>query len=298
MKSGSVICFGEVLWDMLPTGPKPGGAPLNVAIHLKQQGQNPVLISKIGNDKEGRKLLEFLNHSEINTGFIETDTKLPTSKVLVHLDSNKNATYEICEPVAWDNILAGRLPQKILSDASLIVFGILASRNKTTRETLFQILDQSKAQHLCDVNLRPPYDKKEIVEELLNRSDFIKLNDDELKVISGWHAIQGNEREKIRWMSSYYKCPSVCVTRGENGTILFYGNKFFEHPGFKVNTIDTVGAGDAFLASLISGLMKKNSPGNALEKACATGAFVASRMGAVPAYSSSDIEEIINSAKK
>ncbi len=190
MKSGSVICFGEVLWDMLPTGPKPGGAPTNVAIHLKRQGQNPILISKIGNDSEGTQLLQFLKQAKINTESISIDDKFPTSKVLVHLDESKNATYEICEPVAWDNIHFAEINKDILSKASLIIFGSLASRNQTTRETLFKILDQTKALRLCDVNLRPPYDKKEIVEAILKKSDFIKLNDDELKIIAGWNTVQ------------------------------------------------------------------------------------------------------------
>ncbi len=139
MGSGPVICFGEVLWDMLPKGPKPGGALLNVAIHLKQQGQNPILVSKVGNDNEGVQLLQFLSYSKLNTDYIGIDPELPTSKVMVHLDKNKNATYEICEPVAWDNIHFVKLNKNILSEASFIIFGSLASRNITTRETLFNI---------------------------------------------------------------------------------------------------------------------------------------------------------------
>ena len=100
----SVICFGEVLWDMLPTGAQPGGAPLNVAVHLKKQGQNPLLVSKIGNDDDGKRLIKFLKQSKIDTRFIQIDDDLPTSQVLVHLDENKNASFEICKPVAWDAI--------------------------------------------------------------------------------------------------------------------------------------------------------------------------------------------------
>lgn len=298
MKSGPVICFGEVLWDMLPNGPKPGGAPMNVAIHLKQQGQNPILISKVGNDAEGTELLQFLKTSELNTDFIKTDPNLPTSKVLVLLDKSKNATYEICEPVAWDNIHFAELNKDILSKANLIIFGSLASRNQTTRETLFKILGQSKALRLCDVNLRPPYDKKEVIEALLKRSDFIKLNDDELKVITGWKDKNGNEKELIMWISENYNCASICVTRGKNGAIFYYQEQFYEHPGFKVKAVDTVGAGDSFLASLVSGLMKNYSPHQALENACATGSFVASVAGAVPVYTPLDIETIKKSAKK
>ncbi len=298
MKPGHLICFGVVLWDMLPNGPKPGGAPLNVAIHLMRFGQNPILISKIGNDSEGIQLLEFIQQSKLNTDHIGIDNKLPTSKVLVHLDKNKNATYEICQPVAWDNIQSNDFNGNIYSQVGLIIFGTLASRNQITRETLYTILEQTNAERICDVNLRPPDTKKEIVDALLHRSDFIKLNDDELRIIAYWNNITGSEKEMITRISDTYNCPSVCVTRGKNGAILYYRNQFFEHPGFSVNAVDTVGAGDSFLASLISGLIQKTSPEKALEMACATGAFVSSRPGAVPYYSNSDIEELINSVKK
>lgn len=292
-KYKNIICFGEVLWDMLPSGAKPGGAPLNVAIHLKKQGINPTLISKIGSDKNGDNLIEFLEDSELKTDTIQKDTKLPTSEVLVHLDENKNATYEICEPVAWDNILINHEIIKLAKTACLIIYGSLASRNKTTRNTLFRILEESPAKRFVDINLRAPYDNREWIEELLRISDFAKLNDDELIKIAQWNNRSGNEEELIHWFSDHFKCPTVCVTRGANGAILFINSIFYSHPGFTVNAIDTVGSGDSFLASLVVNLSKNIHPEKALEKACATGAFVASQSGAVPNYSGKEIEKII-----
>ena len=293
-KYKNIICFGEVLWDMLPSGAKPGGAPLNVAIHLKKQGINPILISKVGSDRNGVNLIEFLKDSDLKTDTIQKDSKLPTSEVLVHLDENKNATYEICEPVAWDNILINHEIVNSVKTADLIIYGSLASRNKTTRNTLFRILEESLATRLVDINLRTPYDNSEWIEELLHISDFAKLNDDELIKIAGWNNMNGSEEELIRWFSDYFKCPTVCVTRGANGALLFINNNFYLHPGFKVNAVDTVGAGDSFLASLVVNLSKNIHPEKALEKACATGAFVASQSGAVPHYSGKEIEKIIH----
>ena len=155
-KTENIVCFGEVLWDMLPTGAKPGGAPFNVAIHLKKQGQNPAIVSKIGNDKEGQELFRFLKTMGLEHNFIETDEELPTSTVLVHLDENKNATYEICKPVAWDNITAKKEMEELVSKADLVIFGSLASRTDVTRNTLVQLLKNSDAKRFFDVNLRPP----------------------------------------------------------------------------------------------------------------------------------------------
>lgn len=288
-----ILCFGEVLWDMLPGGAEPGGAPLNVAIHLKRQGIQPSLISKTGSDEDGKKLRAFLTKSEVNTELIQNDNKLATSKVLVHLDEQKNATYEICEPVAWDNIDFTPQIKKMAKEANLVIYGSLASRNKTTRETLFQILEQSNATRLVDINLRAPYDKQEWIEQLLHISDFAKLNNDELIKIANWSGKSGTEKELILWCSKHFNCPTICVTRGANGAILYLNDRFYEHAGFKVNAVDTVGAGDSFLASLVASLSKNTKPEKALEIACATGAFVASQPGAVPEYSENKISQII-----
>src|SRR5690606_32293774 len=99
-----IICFGEVLWDMIPEGAQPGGAPMNVAIHLKKLGFNPMLVSRVGTDAEGEELRIFLKNAKLDLMHVQKDTELATSKVLVYLDEQKNATYEICAPVAWDNI--------------------------------------------------------------------------------------------------------------------------------------------------------------------------------------------------
>src|SRR5690606_31703724 len=104
---------------------------------------------------------------------------------------------------------------------------------------------------LLDVNLRPPYDDRALVEKLLHKSDFVKLNNDELRQISEWNGRTDSEHELIRWLSDYYSRPAVCVTRGAEGAVLFWHNAIYEHPGFKVQAVDTVGAGDAFLAALI-----------------------------------------------
>jgi fructokinase len=297
-KYEKILCFGEVLWDMLPSGAKPGGAPLNAAIHLKKQGESPILVSKTGNDAEGKELIRFITAAGLETRLIQTDYELPTSKVLVHLDGNKNATYEICEPVAWDNIEMNRETEEEAAGAGLIIYGSLASRRETTRKTLLEIFEASEAVRLLDVNLRPPYDNPKWIEKLLHYSDFIKLNDFELATIASWNKMTGKTNRLITWFSEFYQCPEVCVTRGENGAIFLSGTNIYEHPGFRVNTVDTVGAGDSFLASLVASLSNHTHPQVALEKACATGALVASRRGAVPDYSENDIKEIINSSAR
>ncbi|NOY96546.1 MAG: carbohydrate kinase [Chlorobi bacterium] len=284
-----ILCFGEVLWDMLPTGPKPGGAPMNVAAHLQKAGQDVSIISRIGKDKEGEELILFLKRSGLRTNLIQEDDKLPTSKVLVHLDGQNNATYEICRPVAWDSITVTESNLEEAGKSGLIIFGTLASRGDVTRQSLLKLIE-SGAIKLIDVNLRPPYDRQEVVEELLFKADIAKLNDEELAKIGAWHYCIAEEKELMAWMARHYGINMICVTRGADGAILYHEGAFYEHSGFKVNTVDTVGAGDAFLAGFVASIINGRAPDESLEFACATGAFVASKEGAVPNYHPDEIK--------
>ena len=288
-----ILCFGEVLWDMLPGGKQPGGAPMNVAIHLKKQGLDPILVSRIGIDAEGERLKYFLKKADLNLSFLQEDITLPTSKVMVQIKEDGNAGYEIYEPVAWDNLQYLIDLENFALDADLIIFGTLASRNSITRKTLMHLLENSQAKRFLDINLRPPFDEMTLVESLLFKADFVKLNDDELRVVAGWNQKSGTEKELVMWLANHYNCKLICETRGANGALLYADNKFYTHAGYKVDAVDTVGAGDAFLAGLIASYSKGLSQGKALEYAVATGAFVASGKGAVPDYSPEDIERII-----
>jgi fructokinase len=292
-----ILCIGEVLWDRLPSGAKPGGAPMNVALHLNAIGQNVSISSRIGNDEPGNELKSFLEKSGLSTEFIQVDSSLPTSEVLVHLDENNNATYEICEPVAWDNLELTELLMEKAAQSGLIIYGTLASRKPESRSTILSLLENG-AVKLIDVNLRKPYDSREIVELLLSKADIVKLNDDELITIAKWHnQFSFNEKEMATWFAGQYNAELVCVTKGEKGAILFSKGEFLEHPGFKVDAVDTVGAGDAFLAGFVAALFEEKSKDKALEFACATGAFVATKAGATPEYNMNEIEQILISNK-
>ncbi|WP_321347823.1 carbohydrate kinase [uncultured Draconibacterium sp.] len=294
IKNNEILCFGEVLWDRLPSGAKAGGAPMNVALHLNAIGLDATIASSVGNDEAGEELKKFLEDSGMSIAYVQTDEQLPTSEVLVHLDENNNATYEICEPVAWDCIqLTNSLMDKA-KRSGLMIYGSLASRDPLTRETLLNLLDYDGVK-LIDVNFRKPYDSQEVVERLLERTDIVKLNNEELQVFAGWHnRLESNEYDLIEWFITKYNIEMLCVTKGENGALLYCNGKFYEHPGFKVKAVDTVGAGDAFLAGLIASLLNKKEPADALAFACATGAFVASKAGATPKYNMDEIEEILS----
>ncbi len=293
LESTKVLCIGEVLWDVLPSGAKPGGAPMNVALHLNAIGMEVSMVSSIGDDELGKELNAFMTKSGLDISNIQVDKALPTSTVQVHLDENSQATYEICKPVAWDNITYSETLAQKAKESGVIVFGTLASRSEASKNTIHKVLD-SHALKLLDVNLRQPYDSRELVEPLLEKSDVIKVNDDELKVFAEWFQLDTeDEKELLNRLADKFNAQLICVTKGDKGASLFCDGKLYTHSGFKINMIDSVGAGDAFLAGLVASIIQKKSYEEALSFACATGAFVASKAGATPAYDMNEINEII-----
>jgi fructokinase len=291
--SKKVLCFGEVLWDAFGDEKKAGGAPMNVARHLVQQGVDTAFASRVGVDPSGHALVDFLRNNGLYSDIIQLDGYLPTCEVTVQLDENKQATYIIPEPVSWDNIQTDNLLTRAAINAEAIVFGSLACRTETTRKTLLNLLDETNALRIFDVNLRPPHYTLSTIETLAARSTVVKMNEEEASLLIGG----GNNslKDKIAEFNAKYDAKTICVTRGENGAIIWHENEFYEHPGFKVKVADTVGAGDSFLATLIAGILHKEPMQQLLVKACAIGAFVTTRRGANPEYNYKEISAIMNS---
>jgi len=287
-----VLCFGEVLLDTFDSGKEPGGAPMNVALHLVKQGLNASLASRVGNDADGRKLSAFLKTSRLDPALIQIDEKLPTCSVTVKLDDRQQATYTIPKPVSWDNIQPTETLLEKIKGTSVIVFGSLACRSKASRNTLLDLFE-NKMLKVFDVNLRHPHYDMETIQTLAARANVIKMNEEEATMLIGSY----NEplKDKIIEFQKKFHSQTICVTLGENGAIVYHDDKFYEHPGFAVEVVDTVGAGDAFLATLVAGLIDKQPMDKVLEKACAIGAFVTTQRGANPVYNEAAIDSIIKS---
>jgi len=277
-----IISFGEVLWDTFDDGKKAGGAPLNVAMHLIQQGEDVGFASRIGEDPLGDELTEFLKINNLLSELIQRDPELPTCQVTVELDENQQATYIIPEPVSWDNIQADSLLTHGVVHTSAIIFGSLACREQTTRDTLLNLLHETKALKVFDVNLRAPHYTLSTIETLTAMADVVKMNEDEAKLLIG--GSNRDLREQITEFRSKYHSKTICVTRGEHGAIVWHDHEFYDSPGCPVHGGDSVGAGDAFLATFVAGLLKNEPMQNLVDRSCAVGAFVASKRGANPPY--------------
>ena len=295
MKQGNnhqVICFGEVLWDILPSGAVPGGAPMNVTYHLHKQGKNPALITRIGKDEKGEELVNIFRDHGVCTDYFQVDDQYETGKVFAHPNEQNEVVYDIVKPVAWDFIEWDNAYANLITNAEYFVFGSLAARNKTSKQTLLRLLDLAKNKVL-DINLRAPHFDRLTVEELMTKTDFLKLNLAELELITGWFSNYTSTEDRLRSVAERFKISKVVVTMGGEGAILFIDGNIFSHPGFSVTVKDTVGSGDAFLAGLLSKMMDNKSPKEALEFANGLGAFIATKTGACPQYNLEEVLEMI-----
>jgi len=289
----NIICFGEVLWDVFPNHKKIGGAPLNVAVRLQSFQNKANIISRIGKDSEGEEIVSYLNEKGIGAENIQFDEQLKTGKVKVTLNEKATASYEIKFPRAWDNIQLTESAKRITQAADALVFGSLITRSDTSKNTLYELLKVAKYK-IFDINLRPPCYTSSALTYLMNEANLIKFNEEEVfEVANMLNSKSHSLEEDILFIAKQTKTQSICVTKGSNGAILFFNNTFYYNNGYHINVVDTVGAGDSFLASLISKLLKGDSPQDALNFACAVGALVTGSEGANPEISEEDIEQFI-----
>lgn len=286
-----ILCYGEVLWDALPGGLFLGGAPFNVACHLHELGEPVRFASRVGDDLLGDEIRRRMQHRGIDDTLLQVDPDLPTGFVRVALEETAGPSFTILAPSSWDRIEATPELADAAAGARAIVFGSLVQRDSISAKTLHTLFDTG-ADLIFDVNLRPPFDDRDVVEASLRVANLVKLNDAELVQLARWFDLPQEDRAGAAALSERFDCRTVCVTRGERGAALLHQGEWNEHPGYRVKVADAVGAGDAFLAALISGLYAGATAEETLTRANAVGAYVASCNGATPHHDRRVIEEI------
>jgi len=294
-KKINAVSYGEVLFDVFGGEKKIGGAPLNLALRTASFGFPVAMISAVGNDEDGKVICDYVRENQLDTSGIMTTQNYDTGIVQVTLNERGSATYEIKFPSAWDFIEINNDTLNVVKNADVFFYGSLVCRNDASRNTLFRLLDSnSEMFKVFDVNLRKPFYHIELLEQLMNKSDFIKFNDEEILEIAGELGFKSDDiEENIRFISEKTNTSSVCVTLGKHGSILLWNNQFYKHGGYPVKVVDTVGAGDSFLASLITQLLSDKNPETALDFASAVGALVASYSGANPKLQNDEIVEFM-----
>lgn len=282
-KDISVLAIGEILFDVFGNDKKPGGSSMNVALHLHKQGIKTYFVSAIGNDENGKELIQYLETQNFDTNYIQQHLSLPTSTVTVNLDENQQATYLINQPVAWDEIVFSKDVIELAKNSAAMVYCSLTCRNEISRNFIFKLLNHAKLK-VFDINLRSPHYNLETIKFLLDKADLLKINEDELAYLKQGLNIEGDENDILKFLSNQFNLKLICLTLGEKGAKVLHEDKFYNHTGYKVKVADTVGAGDSFLATFVAGYLKRLAITDILDHACKVGAYVASKSGANPDY--------------
>jgi fructokinase len=292
MKS-PVVCFGEVLWDILPSGTIPGGGPMKIAYHLRQLAVHPAVITSVGLDASGKKLIELFESLQISTDFFQLDEERQTGKITATLEGEHEINYDLNRPSAWDYIRWDFAFEPLMNRAEYFVFGSVAARNKKSGNTLFRLLEMA-TYRVFDVQLFPPHFSRLPIEEMLQKTDLLKLNISELEFITGWFTHYKSIKERVQVLQDKFNIGNIVVTRGSGGAVLNIDGNMYEHDGFSVNVVDRSGCGDAFLAGILYQMLNSIPLEESLEFANAIGALVTTKSGTCPSYQPEEIDAIIS----
>jgi len=291
----NVVGIGEVLWDLLLTGPEMGGAPANFAYHAHALGANSHAITRVGKDDLGGEILRRIRELGLPTTAVQEDAA-PTGTAEVNLSGDGLAHFTIQENVAWDRLKATPEAQAVAREADAICFGSLAQRSKRSRKTIQQLvaLTPCSALRVFDVNLRQQYYSREVIERSLQLANVVKLNDDELAVLGRMFRLTGSIENQIVGLSHRLsslkseRLPAsqrvVALTRGARGSLLYRypGDRWSDCESRHVEVVDTVGAGDSFTAAMVLGMLHKVDLDEINSFANEVARYVCSQVGATP----------------
>ena len=290
--NSNVIGVGEVLWDLLLTGPQLGGAPANFAYHAHALGAHAQVITRVGKDDYGREIIRRFHEMGLPETGVQVDETAPTGTAKVKLSGDGLAHFTIQENVAWDHIALTREALATASDAHAICFGSLAQRSEPSRSTIQQLVAAVPADALkvFDINLRQQFYSRDAIEQSLQRANVLKLNDDELPTLAEMFGLTGlpehQIKHQIEWLARTFSLRVVALTRGANGSLLYQKDnnevRWSDCPSRPVKVVDTVGAGDSFTAAMVLGLLRKMDLDEINTIANEVARYVCSQPGATP----------------
>lgn len=278
-----IVGLGEILWDVLPEGKKLGGAPANFAYHASQFGMNGLAVSAIGRDSLGDEILDQLSGKNLHYQLEKVE--FPTGTVQVTLDKNGIPNYDICQGVAYDNIPWTPDMEAIAKETQAVCFGTLAQRDAVSRSTILQFLDTMPVDSvkIYDINLRQHWYTNEIIEDSLQRSTILKINDEELVVVREMMGQQALDTvEFCRYLLDTYALKLVILTCGVEGSYVVTANDCLFQGTPKVEVADTVGAGDSFTSAFCVAYLKQLPLAQAHKLAVDVSAYVCTQSGAMP----------------
>jgi len=280
-----ILAVGEVLWDLLPAGKQLGGAPANFTYHCRSLGADARLVTRVGDDDLGREVLERFRLLGLPTESVQVDPEFPTGTVAVALAPDGQPRFTIHENVAWDRIRADEAALASAASADAVCFGSLAQRSEPARSAIRSLVSAARpgALRLFDVNLRPPFVERSVIGDSLTMANALKLNDQELSELAAMFGLPAGVRESLAELAGRFGLSLVALTRGPGGGLLLADGLWSDHPGRSVAVSDTIGAGDAFTAALVVGLLAGRPLEEINRHANEVAAFVCTQPGGTPA---------------
>jgi fructokinase len=283
----TVAVLGEVLWDLFDDSRRLGGAPLNFAANASRLGHCPLLISAVGTDPLGEEAAEAIRALGLTTSFLKKTSRFPTGAARVHMASGDQTRFTIERPAAYDalSISDRDLAQLVSHAPDWLYFGTLFASTAAGEAALCRLSNAlPAASRFYDLNLRPECWSASLVTYLLLSADVVKLNEEELERVQEFTGLPHATERFCREGANHYGWQAVCVTMGERGCAILVRGDYVESQGHAVHVADTVGAGDAFAAAFMHGLISEWAAAEIADFANRVGALVASRNGAIPAW--------------
>ncbi|MCK4321927.1 carbohydrate kinase [candidate division WOR-3 bacterium] len=280
----TVAGIGELLWDIFPDEKQMGGAPANFAYHAHALGDHGIIVSSVGDDEMGHEIITRVEELGLDSRYITMDKEHPTGTVAVKLDESGKPDFTIHENVAWDFLPWNPKLLSLANKTDAVCFGSLCQRAKVSRKTINNFLNNTRAEciRVFDINLRQTYFKIELIRYSLELCNVLKLNDEELPVVANLLNIKGPINYILKELTSQYSLHLVALTRGASGSFLYAKGENSNHQGFRVDVVDTVGAGDSFATAMTLGLLHGKSLDWINEYANSVASFVCSESGATP----------------
>lgn len=290
----TIVGIGEILWDLLPDEKRLGGAPSNFAYHAKVLGAHAVIVSAVGNDELGLEALESLDRLEIDRTGVAIDPSHATGTASVELTGNGIPSYRIAENCAWDFIEWQPRLSRMAADADAVCFGSLSQRSAASRDTIRRFIRSTtpSCKRIFDINLRQEFYTRDCVEESLKLANVLKLNDEELAMLTDTLSLSGSATRCMDEILRRYSLELVALTRGAHGSVIVTSGQTVECPGFPTQVEDTVGAGDAFTAALVTGLLAGRELREINAHACRIAALACSHKGAMPQHPSETVDKL------
>ena len=302
-KQFDVIAMGELLIDFTMNGESeqgnnmfeacPGGAPCNVLAMLNKLGKRTAFLGKVGQDQFGVLLKNTLDEAGIDTSNLKMDADVNTTLAFVHTFPDGDREFSFYRnPGADMRLTADEIDAEFLKKAKLFHFGTLSMTHEGVREATKKALNIAKENGLLisfDPNLRPPlWSSLELAKEQMEYGfqfcDILKISDNEIQFVSG----KEDYDEGIQYLQEKYHIPLILLTLGKDGSRAYYKDMRVERSGFKMDTIETTGAGDTFCGSSLNYLLEhgienltEEQLGEMMTFANAAAALITTRKGAI-----------------